>query len=228
MTAVASSCGRSRRKSSRSSPHRADRRGHRARQRGAAALRENPLLGRRPWPPACTSSGSWPGPRSRRGGRAHRGLPRRLAAGPVRFGLLDAGQRARAGAAARAAPPPTAFRCAGRGCPGAARNGWLLVVLFVFQSVIFYGLIAWIVPYLGEHGWSGTAAGSRGRLPGAARPAECPLHPFVGDRIPRGWPSAGRRGCALVGVAGFAAVPDLAWIWAACRPFAGAASSRWP
>jgi len=90
---------------------------------------------------------------------------------------------------------------------------WGLIGTFALMTVVYYGLIAWLSDAYVEKGWAeGSAAGlvavvSFAQIPGTLAVA------WLGARDRR--PIV--RGAALIGavaVAGLAAVPDGAWLWA--------------
>jgi CP family cyanate transporter-like MFS transporter len=100
--------------------------------------------------------------------------------------------------------------------PWRSSRAWFLVLLFWFQSVLFYGLIAWLVPSLVERGWEPSAAGAvTGALAFLGLPGTL-LVSLVGDRLPRGRTFAFASAGCLVGFVGLATDADLAWLWAAC------------
>lgn len=94
--------------------------------------------------------------------------------------------------------------------------GWLLVATFGTNSVVYYGLNAWLPSTLTEHGWSHGSAGlTLTVINGMSVVASLSLA-YLGDRLGsrRQWLGTG-SGLALVGLAGVALAPAAGWLWAA-------------
>ncbi len=93
---------------------------------------------------------------------------------------------------------------------------WVLAAVFALQSIVFYGLVAWLADSFQERGWSDGSAGALvGVLAVCALPAGL-LVPWLADR------SGSRRqwlglssSALLVATVGIAALPDAGWLWAA-------------
>jgi MFS transporter, CP family, cyanate transporter len=95
-------------------------------------------------------------------------------------------------------------------------TGWLLVAMFATNSIVYYGLNAWLPSALTEHGWSRGSAGlTLTVINGVSVLASLWLASF-GDRVGsrRMWLSVG---CclALTGLVGVTLLPAAGWLWAA-------------
>lgn len=108
--------------------------------------------------------------------------------------------------------------------PWHSRVAWLLVLAFCLQSIMFYGLVAWLAPTLVDAGTSPVAAGAVvGLFVIVGLPATIAVSWF-GDRL-----RSRRAGLvasallSLVGAAGFAALPGLALVWAVIAGLGSAA-----
>jgi CP family cyanate transporter-like MFS transporter len=104
--------------------------------------------------------------------------------------------------------------------PWGRRLVWGLVVVFALQSIVYYGLVAWMPDSFQERGWSD---GSAGTLLGVMSIAAIPggfLVPYFADRggSRRQW-MALTGGAMLIGTIGVAAFPDAAFLWAAFAGF---------
>ncbi len=98
--------------------------------------------------------------------------------------------------------------------PWGSRTAWLLVFVFGIQSLMFYGIVAWLPNVLVERGWS---AGETGLLLGVFNGVGLIATlgvPLVADRL------GTRRGqlvisaaFAAVGMAGLSVAPDLTVAW---------------
>jgi CP family cyanate transporter-like MFS transporter len=93
-------------------------------------------------------------------------------------------------------------------------TGWLLVVVFGLQSVLFYGVVAWLPNAFVERGWDETSAGALVAVFNGVGLVTTIGLPIVADRL------GSRRSQLLVSsviaVLGFAAViavPELAFLW---------------
>jgi MFS transporter, CP family, cyanate transporter len=95
-------------------------------------------------------------------------------------------------------------------------TGWLLVVVFGLQSVLFYGVVSWLPNAFVERGWSTVDAGALiGVFNGVGLLTTVGL-PLVADRL------GSRRiqllvssAVAVVALLGVIAAPDLAFLWVA-------------
>lgn len=99
--------------------------------------------------------------------------------------------------------------------PWRRRVVWVLVAVFALQSIVYYGLVAWMPDSFQERGWSAEAAGS---LVGVMSIAGLPsglLLPFFADRLGsrRQWLGL-TAGALFVATVGIATLPDAGWGWA--------------
>ena len=100
------------------------------------------------------------------------------------------------------------------GCPGRARRPWLLVVLFGLQSILFYGVVAWLPNAYVERGWSTADAGALLAIFNGIGLITTIGVPLVADRL-------GTRRLQLllasiasvVALLGITLVPDPAILW---------------
>ena len=106
---------------------------------------------------------------------------------------------------------PTARRL-----PWSSRTGWLLVLLFGLQSLMYYGIVAWLPNAFVERGWTTAAAGSLiavfngvGFLTTIGVPL---LADRLGSRRQQLLASSAVASAALVGII---VVPSLAYGWIA-------------
>jgi CP family cyanate transporter-like MFS transporter len=92
---------------------------------------------------------------------------------------------------------------------------WVVVLVFGLQSLVYYGLVAWIADAYQERGWSDGAAGSVLAVMGLAAIPSGLLVSWLADRMGdrREW-MAGGACCLAVGTFGFAAIPGGAYGWA--------------
>jgi CP family cyanate transporter-like MFS transporter len=93
-------------------------------------------------------------------------------------------------------------------------RAWTLGVLFGLQSMVFWGLNAWLAEAYLEHGWT---AGAAGLLVTAVNLIGIPASlavPWFADRLGsrRGY-LAGGAGIMLVGLVGLTVAPAGAWGW---------------
>lgn len=95
-------------------------------------------------------------------------------------------------------------------------TGWLLVVVFGLQSVLFYGVVAWLPNAFVERGWDETSAGALVAVFNGVGLITTVGLPIVADRL--GSRRSQLLASSLVAVVGFIAViaaPDLAFLWVA-------------
>jgi CP family cyanate transporter-like MFS transporter len=111
----------------------------------------------------------------------------------------------RAGERSEAAPPRLPWRSA---------TGWLLALLFGLQSMIYYGLVAWLANVYVERGWDQASAGSLLATMNGIGLLTTIGVPLVADRL------GSRRGqllasalAVLVGLLGVLLVPGAGIIW---------------
>jgi CP family cyanate transporter-like MFS transporter len=109
------------------------------------------------------------------------------------------------------APPPL---------PWGRRVVWALAIVFALQSIVYYGLVAWMPDSFQERGWSDATAGALlGVMSVAALPAGL-LVPYLADRggSRRQWLTL-TAGMLLVATIGVAAWPGGGWVGAALAGF---------
>ncbi len=102
---------------------------------------------------------------------------------------------------------------------------WGFVAVFALQSLVYYGLIAWLPDSFQERGWSDGSAGALlGVMSVAAVPSSL-LLPYFADRLGsrRQWLVLSSS-MVLAGTFGVAAVPDGGFAWAALAGFGIGAS----
>lgn len=103
-----------------------------------------------------------------------------------------------------------------RRLPWGSATGWLLVLLFGLQSVLYYGIVAWLPNAFVERGWSTTAAGSLIAVFNGIGLVTTIGVPLVADRLgarrPQLLASSAVATAALVGII---VVPALAYGWIA-------------
>lgn len=112
---------------------------------------------------------------------------------------------------AQAAPPRL---------PWGRRVVWALAAVFALQSIVYYGLVAWMPDSFQERGWSDATAGALlGVMSVAALPSGL-LVPYLADRggSRRQWLTL-TAGMLLVATIGIAALPGGGWVWAALAGF---------
>jgi CP family cyanate transporter-like MFS transporter len=92
---------------------------------------------------------------------------------------------------------------------------WIIVLVFGLQSLVYYGLVAWIADAYQERGWSDGSAGSVLAVMGLAAIPSGLLASWLADRMGdrREW-MVGGAGALAVGTFGFAAIPSGAYGWA--------------
>lgn len=114
---------------------------------------------------------------------------------------------------------PAHVRTATRLPPLPLRNraGWLLVATFGTNSIVYYGLNAWLPSMLTEHGWSHASAGlTLTVINGVSVLGSLSLASF-GDRVRSRRVSLGTGCClGLVGLVGVSLAPAAGWLWAIC------------
>jgi len=97
---------------------------------------------------------------------------------------------------------------------------WGLVAVFALQSIVYYGLVAWMPDSFQERGWSAEAAGALLAVMSVGAVAGGLLVPFLADRggSRRQWLTL-CAGALLVATIGIAAVPGGGWAWATLAGF---------
>jgi CP family cyanate transporter-like MFS transporter len=98
--------------------------------------------------------------------------------------------------------------------PWRSATGWLLVLLFGLQSILYYGIAAWLPNAFVERGWSAAEAGSLVAILNAIGLTTTIGVPLLADRF------GSRRSqlvttttVATVGLVGLVMVPTLAYVW---------------
>lgn len=95
-------------------------------------------------------------------------------------------------------------------------TGWLLVIVFGLQSVLFYGVVSWLPNAFVERGWDETSAGALVAVFNGVGLITTIGLPIVADRL--GSRRSQLLASSVVAVVGFMAViaaPDLAFLWVA-------------
>ena len=95
-------------------------------------------------------------------------------------------------------------------------TGWLLVVVFGLQSVLFYGVVSWLPNAFVERGWDETSAGALVAVFNGVGLITTIGLPIVADRL--GSRRSQLLASSVVAVVGFIAViaaPGLAFVWVA-------------
>ena len=100
--------------------------------------------------------------------------------------------------------------------PWRSATGWLLVVLFGTQSMMYYGVVAWLPNLFVEHGWSAAEAGTLVAITNGVGLVTTLGVPLIADRF------GGRRiqilSSGIVATASLGAIalfPDFAYVWVA-------------
>jgi CP family cyanate transporter-like MFS transporter len=98
--------------------------------------------------------------------------------------------------------------------PWRSATGWLLVLVFGLQSILFYGAVAWLPNVFVERGWSTIEAGSLVAIFNAVGLATTLGIPLVADRIGERRPQLVFASVvAAVAVVGIIALPEFAYGW---------------
>lgn len=99
-----------------------------------------------------------------------------------------------------------------RRLPWGSATAWLLVVVFGLQSILFYGIIAWLPNVYVERGWSPADAGSLVALFNGIGLVTTISVPLVADRLGRRRPQLMVSSIAsLLALGGVILVPDAAY-----------------
>jgi MFS transporter, CP family, cyanate transporter len=114
---------------------------------------------------------------------------------------------------------PTGPRPAAEGpprLPWGRRLVWGLVAVFALQSIVYYGLVAWMPDAFQERGWSDDSAGALVAVMSIAALPSGLLLPFFADRFGsrRQWLGLA-AGSILIATVGVAALPGAGFAWAA-------------
>jgi CP family cyanate transporter-like MFS transporter len=108
-----------------------------------------------------------------------------------------------------AVPSPPALRL-----PWGSATAWLLVLVFGLQSILYYGVIAWLPNVYVERGWDAAGAGALVALFNGIGLVTTIGVPLVADRLGRRRPQLVVASiAAFVGFVGIALLPDLALLW---------------
>ncbi len=106
---------------------------------------------------------------------------------------------------------PTARRL-----PWRSRTGWLLVLLFGLQSLMYYGIVAWLPNAYVERGWSTAAAGSLIAVFNGVGFLTTIGVPLLADRLgSRRTQLLAASAVATVALVGIIVVPAMAYAWIA-------------
>lgn len=106
---------------------------------------------------------------------------------------------------------PTARRL-----PWGSATGWLLVLLFGLQSVLYYGIVAWLPNAFVERGWSTAAAGSLIAVFNGIGLVTTIGVPLVADRLGARRPQLlASSAVATLALVGIIILPALAYGWIA-------------
>jgi CP family cyanate transporter-like MFS transporter len=115
------------------------------------------------------------------------------------------------GTGGRATGPATHRRL-----PWRDATAWLLVVAFGLQSVLFYGIVAWLPNAFVERGWDATEAGALIAVFNGVGLLTTIGVPLFADRLGARRPQLLVSAViAVVGLVGIVLVPDLAFVWVA-------------
>jgi CP family cyanate transporter-like MFS transporter len=100
--------------------------------------------------------------------------------------------------------------------PWRSTTGWLLALVFGLQSILFYGVIAWLPNAFVERGWSTVDAGSLIAIFNAVGLLTTVGVPAVADRLGRRRPQlVFASAVAAVSLVAIIAAPDFAYAWVA-------------
>jgi MFS transporter, CP family, cyanate transporter len=113
---------------------------------------------------------------------------------------------------------PTGPRPAAEGpprLPWGRRLVWGLVAVFALQSIVYYGLVAWMPDAFQERGWSDDSAGALVAVMSIAALPSGLLLPFFADRLGsrRQWLGLA-AGSILIATIGVAGLPGGGFVWA--------------
>ena len=93
--------------------------------------------------------------------------------------------------------------------------GWVLGLIFGLQSIVFYGVAAWLAAIYVDRGWTEAAAAQLVAIFIAFSLLATVTLPLLADRIgTRRGQLVGAAMTTLVGLVGLALVPDPAFLWA--------------
>jgi CP family cyanate transporter-like MFS transporter len=103
-----------------------------------------------------------------------------------------------------------------RRLPWRAPTAWLLVLVFGLQSILFYGVVAWLPNIFVERGWTADAAGALVAVFNGVGLLTTIGLPLVADRLGARRPQL--TAASIIAVASLAMLvvaPDLAFVWVA-------------
>jgi CP family cyanate transporter-like MFS transporter len=104
--------------------------------------------------------------------------------------------------------------------PWGRRLVWGLVLVFALQSIVYYGLVAWMPDSFQERGWSDQSAGALLAVMSIAAVPGGLVVPYFADRrgSRRQWMEL-TAGTIFVGAIGVAALPEAGFVWAVFAGF---------
>jgi CP family cyanate transporter-like MFS transporter len=112
--------------------------------------------------------------------------------------------------------PGTPLRARVPRLPWRSGTGWLLVVVFGLQSILFYGVSAWLPNVYVERGWSTADAGSLVAVASGFGLLTTVGVPLIADRLgARRPPLVVSSAVAALAIVAIIAVPELGVAWAA-------------
>ena len=102
-----------------------------------------------------------------------------------------------------------------RRLPWGSGTAWLLILVFGLQSVLFYGIVSWLPNVFVERGWYPAQAGALVAVFNGIGLLTTIGVPLVADRIggSRRRQLVASAATSVVGLAGVASAPDLAFFW---------------
>jgi CP family cyanate transporter-like MFS transporter len=103
-----------------------------------------------------------------------------------------------------------------RRLPWRAPTAWLLILVFGLQSILFYGVVAWLPNIFVERGWTADAAGALVAVFNGVGLLTTIGLPLVADRLGARRPQL--TAASVIAVASLAMLvvaPDLAFLWVA-------------
>ena len=111
-------------------------------------------------------------------------------------------------------PDPAAARALR--LPWGSRTAWLLVLVFGLQSILFYGVVAWLPNVYVERGWSPADAGGLVAAFNGIGLFTTIGVPLVADRLGRRRPQLiAASAAAAIALVGIVVLPDPAVLWVA-------------
>jgi MFS transporter, CP family, cyanate transporter len=103
-----------------------------------------------------------------------------------------------------------------RRLPWRAPTAWLLILVFGLQSILFYGVVAWLPNIFVERGWTADAAGALVAVFNGVGLVTTIGLPLVADRLGARRPQLTLASIvAIVAFVMLIAAPDLAFLWVA-------------